>query len=286
MTRIGQRNTLKVLKHVSFGLYLDDGEGGEILLPEREVPRDCDVGDDLDVFVYYDSEDRLVATTSTPRAQVGEFAMLQVVAVEKVGAFLDWGLPKDLFLPYAEQSRNLRVGQKVLVYLYLDKSARISASMRLERNTDKTPGTYEPGQAVDLLIIGKTDLGFKAIIEGRHLGVIFANEVFQELQYGQQLRGFIKKVREDGKIDLSLQASGMAGTPELEEKILAALHEEGGYLEITDKAAAEFIHERFGVSKKKFKIALGGLYKKRLVSVDDDGIRLTDSSKKTGPRTR
>lgn len=202
---------------------------------------------------------------------------MKVVAVEKVGAFLDWGLPKDLFLPYAEQSRALRVGQKILVYVYLDKSARISASMRLERNTDKSPPSYTVGQTVDLLIIGKTDLGFKAIIEGRHLGVIYANEVFQELGYGQRTRGYIKKVREDGKIDLSLQAPGMAGTPELEEKILSALRRAGGFLELTDKAAAEFVYERFGVSKKKFKIALGGLYKKRLVRIDDDGVRLVES---------
>lgn len=277
MTQIGQRNQLKVLKHVAFGVYLDDGSGGEILLPEKDVPRDCEVGDELDVFVYYDSEDRLIATTLDPIAQVGEFAMLRVVAVEKVGAFLDWGLPKDLFLPYAEQSRALRPGQKVLVYIYLDKSARLAASMRLERNTDKTPATYQAGQAVDLLIIGKTDLGFKAIIEGRHLGVLYTNEVFQELAYGQRIRGFIKKVRDDGKIDLSLQAPGMAGTPDLEKKILEALRQEGGFLEITDKAAAEFVYERFGVSKKKFKIALGGLYKKRLVRIDDDGIRLNDA---------
>ena len=279
MIRIGQLNRLKIVKFVDFGLYLDEGDGVEILLPTREIPNEAEVGQELDVFIVYDSEDRLIATTRQPLAAVGDFALLKVVAVEEVGAFLDWGLPKDLFLPHREQSRSLRVGQRVLVYLYLDSSQRIAASMRLERNTDPEPGDYKLDQEVDLLIIGKTDLGYKAIIENRHLGVIYQNEVFQELEYGQRTKGFIKKIREDRKIDLALQRAGMTDVDTIVDQILDQLRRKGGFLELNDKASADLIHDLFGVSKKKYKIALGGLYKKRWIQVDDDGIRLTELGK-------
>ncbi|MBX3039611.1 MAG: GntR family transcriptional regulator [Bdellovibrionaceae bacterium] len=275
MVQIGKWNQLKVVKEVSFGVYLDGQEEGEILLPAKEVPKGLKVGDSLDVFLCFDSEDRLISTTSKPLAEVGQFAVLRVVSVETVGAFLDWGLPKDLFLPYAEQSRDLRPGQEIIVYLYLDKTTRIAASMRLERNLEKTPGELTEGQEVDLLLFGRTDLGFKAIINGKHLGVLYENEVFQKLDYAQSLKGFIKKIRDDGKIDLTLQRAGHeAANEDIGPLILKALEKNGGYLEINDKASAETIHRLFGVSKKKFKIALGGLYKKRLITVNDDGIRL------------
>lgn len=280
MIRLGQFNRLKVVKHVDFGAYLDDGSGGEILLPRKDVPADAEPGDELDVFLYYDSEDRIIATTLEPHAQVGEFALLKVVAVDDVGAFLDWGLQKDLFLPFREQSRPLKVGQKILVYVYLDSSARIAATMRLERNTEKGAGDLKDGQEVDLLLIGKTDLGYKAIIDGRHIGVIYKNEVFQDLSYGQRLKGYVKKIRPDGKIDLSLQRTGLADTEDIAEKILAALRKNGGRLEISDKTSADLIREMFGVSKKKYKIALGGLYKKRLITVDEDGLSLVGKPSK------
>lgn len=275
MVRIGEWNELKVLKKVEFGVYLDDEHGGEILLPKRDVPPGCEVGAAVKVFVHYDSEDRLVATTRKPKIEVGRYALLKVVAVEEIGAFLDWGLPKDLFLPFAEQSRKLRVGQETIVFAYLDKSARISATMRLERHADKGVPPYKEGQAVGLMMFGKTDLGYKALIEGKHVGVIYANEVFQPLHYGQELTGYIKKVREDGKIDLRLQEkTGHQAADDVADRILERLRENEGYLEINDKTSPEFIYEMFGVSKKKYKIALGGLYKKRLIRVEDDGIYL------------
>jgi predicted RNA-binding protein (virulence factor B family) len=271
---IGQYNKLAILKFSDYGAFLDAGENSEILLPNRDVPEQCDVGDVLDVFVCYDSEDRLVATTQKPLAQVGQFAHLMVKSVESVGAFLDWGLPKDLFLPFSEQSRDLRMGHFVVVYVYIDKSDRISSSMRLDRHIDKEKGDYQEGDEVSLMIGHKTDLGFKAIVNGRHWGVIYANEIFERLEIGQKLKGYIKKVREDGKIDLSLQKLGHKAAEDIGERILAALNENEGFLPLNDKAAAEIIYDTFGVSKKKYKMALGGLYKKRLITVDEDGIRL------------
>lgn len=277
MLHIGEWNKLKVVKDVDFGLYLDDTEDGEILLPNRYVPEDATVGDELEVFIYSDSEDRLIATTEGPIATVGQFALLKVKSVERVGAFLDWGLLKDLLLPYREQSRELHVGDSVLVYIYLDNTERICASMRIERHIEKSPGDYQPGQKVELMIAGKTELGYKAIIDGRHFGVIFANEVFQPLRQGQIVEGFIKQVRPDGKIDLSLQKTGHTAGDDIAPKIIDMLKQKGGFLAITDKTAPETIYRLFGASKKKFKIALGGLYKNRKIVIGDDGIRIGEN---------
>ena len=211
----------------------------------------------------------------TPEAWVGEFAYLEVVDVKEVGAFLNWGLPKDLFLPHSEQTRPIQPGQSVIVYIYLDKAERITASMRLDKHVSTEPAKYEEGEEVDLLIVAETDLGFKAIINHHHWGVLYHSEVFEVLKYGQKLKGFIKKLREDGKIDLILQQAGhKAAQGDIGPKILEELKTQGGFLPINDKTAAETIYDLFGVSKKKYKIALGGLYKKRLITVDEDGIRL------------
>lgn len=280
MAILGKTQTLPVVKLVDFGAYLDGGDVGEILLPAKDVPRDCRPGDDLSVFVYRDSEDRPIATTAKPLAEVGEFAVLKVVSVERVGAFLDWGLLKHLLLPFAEQSRDLRPGQKVVVYVYVDKSDRIAATMRLERNASKERPDDEPDREVDLLMFGKTELGYKAIVDGKYVGVLYANEVFRDLSYGQRLKGYIRKVRPDGKIDLALQPTGLGGTEELAARILEKLEDADGFLEITDKTSAEVIHDLFGVSKKKYKIALGGLYRKRLITVGEDGIRLVRTARK------
>lgn len=279
MIEIGKFNKLKVLKKSEFGLFLDAGDGKEILLPKRFVADDFEIGQELEVFVHTDSEDRLVATTQKPLAQVGEFATLKVVSLSSVGAFLDWGLAKDLLLPFAEKSRPLRVGETVLVYLYVDKSDRISATMRVEKFASSDKPEYEEGQAVDLIISRKTDLGTSAIINGKHLGMLFANEIFEQLIPGQRLQGYIKKIRPDGKIDLSLHQTGIKDADEIGQKILALLKEHGGFLEINDKTSPDLIYDYFGVSKKKYKIALGGLYKKRLITVDDDGIRLAQEHK-------
>ncbi len=214
-------------------------------------------------------------TPDTPAAWVGEFALLKVVDVKEVGAFLDWGLPKDLFLPHSEQTRSLQPDQNVIVYIYLDKAERITASMRLDKHISVEPGDYKTGQEVDLLIAAETDMGFKAIIHNKHWGVLYHTEVFQELRYGQKIKGFISKIREDGKIDLILQAPGhKAAQNDIGPRILDEIKNAGGFLPVNDKTSAETIYELFGVSKKKYKIALGGLYKKRLITVDDDGIRL------------
>lgn len=280
---IGRFNKLKITKLVDFGAYLDGGEDGEILLPRKFVPENPQVGDEIEVFVCFDSEDRLMATTEKPHAQVGEFAYLTVVAATRVGAFLAWGLDKDLFLPFAEQTHNIRPGDQVVVYLYLDNTDRIAASMRVERFLADEPGDYEIGQGVDLMIYNRTDLGFKALINGDHAGMLYHNEVFQPLKIGQKLRGFIRNIRaEDGKIDLALQKTGHQGAEDVGPKILELLQKNNGFLALTEKTPPEKIYELFGVSKKKYKIALGGLYKQRLISIDDDGIR-AGAGKKAPP---
>lgn len=207
-------------------------------------------------------------------ASIGEFALLRVVSIESVGAFLDWGLPKDLFLPFREQTHSIEPGDEVLVYLYTDNSGRPSASMRLEKFLDKNTSGYQVEQKVDLLIFDETALGYKAIINAKHLGILYKNEVFQDLRYGDRVTGYIKKIREDGKIDLQLQAFGSKGSDNIGEKILNLLKEKNGFLPLTDKTPPETIYELFGVSKKKYKMALGGIYKKQLISIDEDGIRL------------
>lgn len=274
MIQVGQFNKLKVVKKVIQGLYLDGLDDGEILLPAREVPEGIQPDETLEVFIYFDSEDRLIATLEAPLAMVGEFAHLKVKAIDRVGAFLDWGLAKDLFLPFAEQSRELRPGQYVVVYLYIDKSDRISASMRLDRNLSKEPGTYQVGEEVSLFIAARTDIGFKAIINGKHWGVLYFNEVFETLDFGMRPKGYIKTIRPDGKIDLTLQKLGHKAADDIGEKILKALGDKGGFLPLNEKTPPETIYRMFGVSKKKYKMAIGGLYKKRQILIEDEGIRL------------
>jgi len=274
MVKIGEVNTLLVVKKVDFGIYLADGNNGEILLPERYVPRDCRNGDKLEVFVYCDSEDRLIATTETPKAQVGEFACLRVVAVTKIGAFLDWGLPKDLFVPFNEQQERMKEGHSYVVRVFLDHSDRIAASSKLGRFLDKATGAYSEGQAVEIIIWEQSELGYKAIINQRHVGLIFNNDVFQKLQPGDHIPGFIKKVRPDGKIDLTIHAPGYEKVDSVADTIIGILEKEGGFVSLNDKSAPETIAAMFGVSKKTFKKAIGALYKKRLITIDDSGIHL------------
>ncbi len=210
--------------------------------------------------------------SATP--QIGEFATLRVASIEPVGAFLDWGLPKDLFLPFREQIRDVQVGEEIIVYIYVDNTGRTASSMRLEKFLDKDTGVYAIEQKVELLIFGQTDLGFKAIINGKHLGILYKNEVFQDIRYADQTAGYIKKIREDGKIDLILQPFGSKGAGDLGEKIIELLKEKGGFLPLTDKTPPDTIYEMFGVSKKKYKMALGGIYRKKLITIETDGIKL------------
>lgn len=276
MIKIGKGNYLKVLRLASVGAYLDAGDLGEILLPTREMPEDLQVDDEVEVFISYDSEDRLVATRRFPIAMVDDFALLKVIALETVGAFLDWGMDKDLLLPFGEQTREVQIGQDVVVHIGLDKSQRISASMRLDRYAATDMDAFEPGQKVDLLIAGQSELGYKAVIDGSHVGLLYKNEVFQPLSYGQRLRGFIKTLRPDGKIDLSLQEpDGRQMLDGTAQKILAHIRKQsGGFAPINDKTEADEIYRLFGVSKKKYKIALGGLYKRRVIRVTTEGVYL------------
>ncbi|HAV88609.1 CvfB family protein [Stutzerimonas balearica] len=275
MAAIGRYNSMQVVKHTGFGLYLDGGADGEILLPKRYIPKDVpsEVGDWLNVFVYLDSEDKLIATTEKPKAQVGEFASLKVVEINRIGLFLDWGLPKDLLLPHSEEKRPLQVGDYCVVFLYVDpRTRRITATARLDRHLDKTPARYRVGDPVDLLVVEQTDLGFKAIIEGRHWGLIHKNEVFKFLRPGLRERGYIREMRADGKISLSLQPLGNEAADALQALILQKLEEQGGVLPLSDKSPAEAIARAFGVSKGNFKKAIGGLYKQGRIVIHADRI--------------
>ena len=274
---IGERANLKILREKPFGLYLDGGELGEVLLPRREMPATWQVGGLVDVFLYRDSEDRPVATLQQPKAMPGEFARLRVVELTPVGAFLDWGLPKDLLVPFREQKARLEVGNFYLVYVRVDEaSGRIVATTRLGRHLDLTPPPWREGDAVDLILYGKTPLGYKAIINGSHSGLLFANEVFQKMQPGERVTGYIAARRADGKIDLTLQPPGRARVDDLESQILAEVAARGGFWALGDHSPAAEIHRELGVSKRTFKQATGALLRKRAITLDDKGIRLVE----------
>jgi len=276
MADLGKRNHLSVLREASPGFFLDGGPLGEILLPGRYIPAGAGPGSELDVFVYRDSEDRLVATTETPLAMVGDFAFLRVLSVRPgLGAFLDWGLSKDLLLPRREQTGFLREGELLVVYVFVDpKSDRIVASARLDRWLNRTPPAYASEQQVQLLITGETPLGFNAIIENAHWGLLYRSGLAHPLRVGDTMNGFVREVRPDGKVDLALDRAGYVRVKPLSEHILEALAEGGGKLPFHDKSSPEEIREKFGVSKKAFKQALGALYRARRVVLDPAGIRL------------
>ncbi|MBU0681466.1 MAG: GntR family transcriptional regulator [Proteobacteria bacterium] len=275
MAEIGRINKLTIKRMLDFGAHLDGGEEGDILLAKRDIPRGGEPGDEVEVFVYKDAEDRLLATTQKPYATVGRFAKLRVKAQSPSGAYLDWGMQKDLLVPKREQQTRMEEGKSYVVYVFLDeKTNRIAASSKLDKFLDLQPPEYEEGQEVDLLIYGQSDLGYTAIVDHAHLGMVYKNEVFQKLSIGQEIRGYIKKVREDLKIDLSLQPSGYKKIDDVSKGILATLKDHGGRIAVTDKTPPEEIYALFGISKKTFKKAIGALYKRRLITMDDKGIRL------------
>ena len=272
---LGKFNQLEVVKQVDFGMYLDGGEEGEILLPTRYVPEDCKVGDWLNVFLYLDNEERLIATTLTPLVQVGEFACLEVSWVNQFGAFLNWGLMKDLFVPFSEQKMKMQVGNKYVIHAHIDdESFRIVASAKVDRYLSKEKAPYQPGEEVNILIWQKTDLGFKAIIENMYSGLLYDSEIFQTLHTGDTLKAYIKQVREDGKIDLILQKPGFEKVDDFSKTLYHYIADHGGRIGLNDKSPAEEIYDVFGVSKKTFKKAVGDLYKKRLILLHVDGIEL------------
>lgn len=275
--RIGALCKLRVVTNLDFGLYLDGGEElGEILIPRRYVPEGCDVGDVIEVFLYMDSEDRPIATTETPYAMAGELACLRVVDTTPSGAFLDWGLPKDLLVPFREQRERMVRDRFYVVYVYFDTvSERMVASSKVHKYINIKASRYAPGDEVDLIIGNEFDIGWNVIIDKRFVGVIYRNEVFRTLLPGQSVKGFIKEQRPDGKIDVELQRSGNYDPRELWEQILTELDKEGGFLPFNDATPPETIYERFKVSKRAYKKAIGGLYKRRLITIEDGGIRKT-----------
>ncbi|NOY84731.1 hypothetical protein MNBD_NITROSPIRAE01-1360 [hydrothermal vent metagenome] len=274
MAQIGKHNILRVVKEVDFGIYLDGGAEGEILMPDRYVPDDCEVGDNLECFIYFDSEDRLIATTEKPLAMLEECAHLKVVALNAQGAFLDWGLLKDLRVSFSQQNVPMKVGVSYFVRVYLDESGRLAASAKLDRFFNQNVPHYKTGEVVDLLIWGPTDLGYKAIVNHKNWGVLYADDLFQTLKKGQRLQGFIKKVRRDQKIDLTLQKQGYEKVKDITEIILDEIKAENGFIPLTDKSPPELIAKRFGISKKTFKKAVGALYKKKVITIEATGLRL------------
>lgn len=278
MAAIGKYNTLEVIKEKDFGVYLDAGELGEILLPKRYCPDDLEVGDNIRVFIYLDTDDYLIATTETPKAIVDEFAMLAVSEVNDIGAFLDWGLPKDVLLPYSEQkNRPVEVGKRYLVRLYLDKNTnRIVASTKIDKFLDKTPPRYKAGEEVQLVVANRTDLGQKAIVNHEHWGLIFRSDVLKTVYPGQKFKGYVKEVRADGKINLSMQKPGYSKVVETTQQILDMMDEQEGFITINDKSSPEVIYKHFGISKKAFKMAVGALLKQGKITIEPGGLRLKD----------
>ncbi|MBO5749923.1 MAG: GntR family transcriptional regulator [Bacteroidaceae bacterium] len=277
MIQLGKRNDMKVLRMVDFGAYLDAGDIGEILLPNRYVPDGCKVGDEVNVFVYLDSEERLVATTQKSLVEVNHFACLEVKWVNEHGAFLDWGLMKDLFCPFKEQKQKMQVGYKYVVYAYIDAvTYRIVASAKLEKFISNERPPYSKGDEVDIIVCQKTDLGFKVIVDEKFYGMLFDKDVFKPLRKGDRMKAYIKQIRPDDKIDVVLQnESGRELVEGFAERLLQELFaSEGGCLPYHDKTDADEIYRAFGVSKKTFKRAVGDLYKRNLITLSDSGIEL------------
>ncbi len=272
---IGKFNQLEVVAIADNGAYLDAGDLGEILLPNRYLTDASQVGQYLNVFLYLDSADRLIATTQTPLAQVGEFVSLKVIQVNKMGAFLDWGLPKDLLVPYNQQHTKMEVGKFYLVRVFLDqRTERIAASSKLDKFIDIWPAEYEQGDKVNLTIAGKTDLGYKAIVNDLHWGLLYDNEIFQPLRIGKKVTGYINKIRSDGRLDLILTRGSKNKVNDFSEKLLAHIADNGGISPLHDKSTPELIQRTLGVSKKTFKATVGNLLKKGKIAIVENGIKL------------
>lgn len=276
MLQLGKKNTLKVLRKVDFGFYLDGAEYDSILLPNRYAPEDLKEDDEIEVFIYLDSEDRIIATTETPLAEVGQFAYLTAKEVNKFGAFLDWGLPKDLFVPYREQKMRMQAGKKYWVYIYVDDDTdRIAASAKIDRFLDRYNPPYAEGDEVLIKIHSKTELGTKVIVDDLYWGIIYNNETFANLSVGETRIAYIKKIREDLKLDISLSKTGYRNKiSDIESTILSVLEAQNGFLPLHDKSSSEEIKEQLAMSKKSFKMAIGGLYKQGKIIIEDNGIRL------------
>ncbi len=276
--QVGRWNTLKVVKHVDFGLYLDGGEAGEILLPKRFMPRDAQPGDDLKVFIYHDSDNRIIATTQEPKGQVGDIVFLKCVSTTQQGAFLDWGLMKDIFVPLSQQSRQMLPGGRYLVGIYIDEqTGRVAATERFDSwLSEEADDELTELEKVSLTIWRQTDLGYVAIINNRYTGVLYFNDLYQDYDPGDTLNSYIKTIRPDGKIDLAPGDAGYARVEDASQKVMRLLEEANGYLPYHDKSDPDEIHQFFGMSKKTFKMTTGGLYKAGKIEFTKTGIRKTE----------
>ncbi len=276
MIAIGKINQLSIVRLHALGAFLDGGKFGEILLPAIMLNDANKVGDELQVFIYLNSDGELLATTETPLAQVGEVVFLKVAALEKVGAFLDWGLPKDLLLPFGEQLHRLDVGKVYPVIVFRDEQNRIAASQKINEFIEDEGGDFKKGQQVSVLVMEKTELGWKAIIENSHWGLFYGSELFQPLRCGQRVDAYIKAPRDDKRLDLSLYPPGYARVDAVTQSVLDKIIDNDGFMLITDKSPPEAIYSVFGVSKKVFKKAIGALYKQRKINIEKNGIRLLE----------
>jgi len=275
VVNLGKVNKLKIVKSVDFGIYLDGGDSGEILLPKRYVTPDMVVDQELEVFIYLDGEERIIATTNKPLGQVDQVAYLKVKSVEKIGAFLEWGIMKDILVPFSEQKIKMEVGKSYLVYIYIDKiTQRVTATMKLEKFLDKTTSNYHFGSELDGIVWTQTDIAYKVVLNNSHLGLLYKDEVFKRLQSGDKLKVYVKKVRTDNKLDLSLEKPGYKKLDGISTKILDKLKKEGGFMAVHDKTNPEIIYNTFGVSKKAFKAACGNLYKQKLIDITASGIKI------------
>lgn len=275
MLSLGTYNTLRIVKRVDFGLYLDGGDEGEILLPKRYTNPQMHIGDEIEVFIYLDQDERPVATTERPLAKVGEFACLEVAWTNQYGAFLKWGPMKDLFCPFREQKMRMEQGKRYIVYVKVDdESYRLMATAKVDKYLADERPPYKHGDAADCLVWQKTDLGFKCIIDNRYQGQLYDNQIFQPLHTGDRLTVYVDHVRQDNKIDVTVQPTGHQHTLDFAEVLLRYLYENDGRCDLGDKSPAELIYDRFKVSKKAYKKAIGDLYRRRLITITDDGIKL------------
>ena len=279
MAEIGRMNMLRIIKKLDFGIYLDGDDLGEILMPIRYVPELCDIDDELEAFIYRDSEDRLIATTETPFAMVGEFALLKAIAVNNIGAFMQWGLMKDLLVPFPEQKPRMEEGKLYVVRIYLDEdSQRIVGSARLDGFLHReSEDEFEAGEAVELFIANRTELGYQVIVDHTHWGMLHKNEVPKGLKRGETVAGFIKNIREDGRIDLCLHLRPSEKTDEISQLVIDQLKLSDGFLALTDKSSPDDIHATLGISKGMYKKAVGALYKRKLIMLEKDGVRLINN---------
>ncbi|MEX1669175.1 S1 RNA-binding domain-containing protein [Zhongshania guokunii] len=273
MPDIGRVNRLTVSRQSQAGFYLDGGSLGEIFLSRKNAPENCQIGDVIDGFIHHHSDGSLIASNKTPLAQLGDVAMLKIAQINDTGAFLDWGLDKELLLPYAEHMGEITAGKKALVKIYLDKSYRIVASMKLDEFIEDTAPHLERGQRFEVIVAGKTELGFKAVIDNEYWGLLYDSDLVRPLRKGETLTAYVKKVRDDGRVDLSIQPINIGGN-DISAKIIAQLEANDGFIAMGDKSPPEAIYSVFGVSKKIFKQAIGRLYKQKRISIEGQGIRL------------